>query len=73
MTTTGQAAPIVARATVERMAEAAADLLAALAPDQRRRAAFAFPADAERRLWYYTPTDHGGLPPHEILPVRAGE
>jgi hypothetical protein len=70
MTTTGQAAPIVARATVERMAEAAADLLAALAPEQRRRAAFSFPADEERRLWYYTPTDHGGLPLGEMDPAQ---
>ena len=30
--------------------------------DQREQAAWPFPADDERRLWFYTPTDHGGLP-----------
>ena len=49
------------------MAAAAADWLAALDPDQRAVAAGRAPsadgeADAERRRWFYTPTDHGGLP-----------
>jgi hypothetical protein len=48
------------------MAGAAADWLAALDPGQRAAAAGAAPsadgqADAERRRWFYTPTDHGGL------------
>ncbi len=57
----------VAREVAARMADAAADWLAALDPRQRAVAAGAAPsadgaADAERRRWFYTPTDHGGLP-----------
>ena len=55
---------------VERMAGAAADLLAALAPAQRRQATFDFPAEDERRRWFYTPTDHGGLPLAEMDPAQ---
>jgi hypothetical protein len=58
------------RAVVERMAAAAADFLAALAPDQRGKVVYAFPDDAERRLWFYTPTDHGGLPLAEMEPLQ---
>ncbi len=40
----------------------------------RRRAArlggWPFPADDERRLWYYTPTDHGGLPLSAMRPAQ---
>jgi Protein of unknown function (DUF3500) len=54
-------------AVAARMAAAAADWLAALDPEQRAVAAGRAPsadgaADAERRRWFYTPTDHGGLP-----------
>jgi hypothetical protein len=58
------------RVVVERMAEAAANLLAALSPDQRQKATFSFPDDEERRRWYYTPTDHGGLPLGEMTPTQ---
>ncbi|MGB5755913.1 MAG: DUF3500 domain-containing protein, partial [Acidimicrobiales bacterium] len=44
------------------MADAATDLLAGLSADQRARACWPFPSDEERRRWFYTPTDHGGLP-----------
>ena len=44
------------------MAAAARELLEALDSNQLRAAAWVFPADEERRRWYYTPTDHGGLP-----------
>jgi hypothetical protein len=49
------------------MAAAAAAWLDALDPAQRAVAAGDAPsadagADAERRRWFYTPTDHGGLP-----------
>jgi hypothetical protein len=56
-----------ARVVAERMAAAAADWLGALDPEQREVATGRAPspdaeADAERRRWFYTPTDHGGLP-----------
>ncbi len=39
-----------------------ARLLDALDDEQRTSALWPFPSDDERRLWFYTPTDHGGLP-----------
>jgi hypothetical protein len=49
-----------------RMADAARAWLSSLAPHQRARAHWGPPGDgeseAERLRWYYTPTDHGGLP-----------
>jgi Protein of unknown function (DUF3500) len=45
-----------------RMAAEAGRLLDSLDDDQRSIAQWGFPADDERRLWFYTPTDHGGLP-----------
>ena len=45
-----------------RMADAAAILIDSWDQAQRRIACRPFPDEAERRLWYYTPTDHGGLP-----------
>ncbi len=44
------------------MAVAAASLLESLDEDQRSTATFDFEADGERERWFYTPTDHGGLP-----------
>jgi hypothetical protein len=44
------------------MAGAAQEFLAALDADQRTLAYWPFPSDDERRRWFYTPTDHGGLP-----------
>jgi len=49
------------REVAMRMADAARAWLDALGDHQRERAAWPFPADDERRLWFYTPTDHGGL------------
>jgi hypothetical protein len=56
-----------ARDVAARMAAAAVAWLDALDPGQRALATGAAPSpdagsDAERRRWYYTPTDHGGLP-----------
>ena len=56
-----------AREVAGRMAVAAAAWLGALDPAQRAAAAGGAPdpdagSDAERRRWFYTPTDHGGLP-----------
>jgi hypothetical protein len=45
-----------------RMAAAARAFLESLDDEQGRLAGWPFPAEEERRRWYYTPTDHGGLP-----------
>jgi hypothetical protein len=55
------------RNVAERMAAAAAAWLGSLDPEQRARASWPAPGgdaetEAERLRWYYTPTDHGGLP-----------
>ncbi|MDN5914395.1 MAG: DUF3500 domain-containing protein [Pseudonocardia sp.] len=56
------------------MAEAARAWLDDLGPDQRRVATGSAPAaddsDGERRRWFYTPTDHGGLTFHEQRPAQ---
>ena len=62
----GPAQAGVAREVAGRMAAAAADWLGSLDPAQRALATGSAPspdaaADAERRRWFYTPTDHGGL------------
>jgi Protein of unknown function (DUF3500) len=57
------------RVVAARMAEAAAGLLGALTEDQRRLAQWPFPSDEERRLWYYTPTDHGGMALGDLRPA----
>ena len=69
MNTTGTdtAREVAAREVAARMAAAAAAWLDALDPAQRAVAASRAPSpdaesDAERRRWFYTPTDHGGLP-----------
>ena len=60
------------------MAEAARDWLDSLDPEQRTIARGAVPADDrkdnERRRWFYTPTDHGGVTIHQQRPAqqRAG-
>jgi hypothetical protein len=56
-----------AAAVATRMAEAATAWLAALDPGQRAAATRPAPgagaeSEAERQRWFYTPTDHGGLP-----------
>jgi len=63
-TATGRDA--AAREAAASMATAAAAWLGALDPAQRSVATGAAPSpdaepDAERRRWFYTPTDHGGL------------
>jgi hypothetical protein len=54
------------RTVAAQMAEAANRFLDALDDDQRRVAQWTFPSDDERRQWFYTPTDHGGLSLGEI-------
>jgi hypothetical protein len=48
------------------MAEAAQRFLESLSTEQRRKAVYSFPADEERRRWYYTPSQRGGLPLAEM-------
>ena len=59
----------VRRQVAGRMAQAALLWLEQLDPDQRRIAVGAVPgddpSDGERRRWFYTPTDHGGLTFHQ--------
>jgi hypothetical protein len=59
-----------ATARVEQMATAASNWLASLSTDQRRKATFGFPENDERTLWYYTPTDRGGLTLSEMEPLQ---
>ncbi len=63
-----------ARAVARRMAEAAGAWLDGLDPQQRQVATGTVPADdvsdAERRRWFYTPTDHGGLTFHAQRPAQ---
>lgn len=64
-----------AREIAARMAVAAAAWLDALDPAQRAVAAGRAPSpdagsDAERRRWFYTPTDHGGLTLGAQLPAQ---
>jgi len=75
--TTGTATDrdMAAREAASRMAAAAAAWLDALDPAQRAVAAGAAPSadagsDAERRRWFYTPTDHGGLTLGAQRPVQ---
>jgi Protein of unknown function (DUF3500) len=64
-----------ARAVAGRMADAAQAWLDTLDAVQRRVAAGIAPtadeaSDAERRRWFYTPTDHGGLTLHQQRPAQ---
>ena len=56
------------------MADAARSWLDSLDAGQRRIASGAVPgddaADADRRRWFYTPVDHGGLTLHEQRPAQ---
>jgi hypothetical protein len=75
VTAAGRAADgVPARDVAHRMAEAAAAWLDGLDAEQRRIALGAAPgddpSDAERRRWFYTPTDHGGLTFHAQQPAQ---
>ena len=56
--------------TVERMAEAAGLLLTSLSDDLRGRVSFPFDDEDERRSWYYTPNERGGVPLVEMGPLQ---
>jgi uncharacterized protein DUF3500 len=64
----------VRREVAGRMAQAALLWLDQLDLDQRRIAVGAVPgddpSDGERRRWFYTPTDHGGLTFHQQRPAQ---
>ncbi|MEM7337117.1 MAG: DUF3500 domain-containing protein [Actinomycetota bacterium] len=47
---------------------AARHLIELLDDGQREAACWPFPSDDERRLWFFTPTDHGGLPLADMSP-----
>ena len=51
-----------------RMAGAARSFLHSLDDEQTKQALWDFPSEEERRRWYYTPTDHGGLPLANLRP-----
>jgi Protein of unknown function (DUF3500) len=53
-----------------RMGEAAAMLIESWDQAQRGIACRPFPDEGERRLWFYTPTDHGGLPLAAMTPTQ---
>jgi len=65
---------VVHREVAARMAEAALGWLDTLDAKQRRISQGAVPADDradnERRRWFYTPTDHGGLTIHQQRPAQ---
>ena len=54
----------------ERMVDAARAWLAILTDEQRHQALAPWPSDDERHRWYYTPTDHGGLPLANMSPTQ---
>jgi hypothetical protein len=62
------------REVAARMAEAARTWLDTLDAKQRRNGQGAVPADDpednERRRWFYTPTDHGGVSVHQQRPAQ---
>lgn len=58
------------RNLVGRMADAAKAWLDSLDDTQRADAWLPWPSQEERHRWYYTPTDHGGLPLTRMRPAQ---
>jgi Protein of unknown function (DUF3500) len=58
------------RELANRMAAAAVALLEALDDAQRHLVAWPFDDHDERTRWFYTPTDHGGLPISAMRPAQ---
>ncbi|MFI5844675.1 DUF3500 domain-containing protein [Catenuloplanes sp. NPDC051500] len=58
------------RVVGERMVEAARAWLDLLDGEQRAAAVRPWPSEEERHRWYYTPTDHGGLPLQRMRPAQ---
>jgi hypothetical protein len=61
MRNTNHLTGIAAHNLVARMGEAAANFIASLAPDQRRKAVLDFSDQEKRTTWYYTPGLRDGL------------
>jgi len=59
-----------ALASSDEMVEAAREFLESLNAEQRATAQHDFPDDAERRRWFYTPTDHGGIALSALSPAQ---
>jgi hypothetical protein len=53
-----------------RMADAALGWSSTLDAAQRKAALWPFPSEDERRQWFYTPTDHGGVPLADLAPPQ---
>ena len=53
-----------------RMVDTARAWLDSLDDEQRAAAAMPWPSNEERHRWYYTPTDHGGLPLARMRPSQ---
>lgn len=63
------------RVVAERMAEAARAVLEGLDGEQRARVGWGWDdaeSQAERMRWFYTPTEHGGVPVGEMSPGQYG-
>jgi Protein of unknown function (DUF3500) len=58
------------RNPANRMVDAAKAWLDSLDNRQQTAAAVPWPSDEERHRWYYTPTDHGGLPLQQMRPAQ---
>ena len=54
----------------QEMASLCIDFLESLDDDQRERALWTFPSTDERHLWFYTPTDHGGVTLGSLRPMQ---
>src|SRR5262245_30216002 len=67
---TTQDGPSARRDLASRMADAALAFSETLDDAQREAALWPFPADDERRLWFYTPTDHGGVTLSQLSPPQ---
>src|SRR3954453_4292824 len=59
-----------ARTLADRMTRAARAWLASLDDEQVAPAAWPWERDGERLRWFYTPTDHGGLPLRDMRPAQ---
>ncbi len=62
--------PMVRDPVADDMIEAASRLIDGLEPALAEVACRSFPDDEERRNWFYTPTDHGGLDLGRMSPTQ---